>query len=72
MRLVLGMVLGVCLTVGAAYLFDTATVGSPTSAQDVTTPRPMVNWDVVGNNWHGFTDGVRHAWNRLAKPSPRA
>jgi hypothetical protein len=60
MRVLLGIILGVFLTVGGAYLYDSHT-SSTASAQ-----RPMVNWDVVGNNWNRLTARARAEWNRLA------
>jgi len=40
MRLLFGIILGAALTIGAAYVSDTAKSGPDA--------RPMVNWDVVG------------------------
>ncbi len=42
MRLLFGMILGAALTVGGAYISDTAKSGPDA--------RPMVNWKVVGEN----------------------
>jgi hypothetical protein len=36
-------------------------VNPPASAQ-----RSMVNWDVVGHEWHRLTDRARSEWNRIA------
>jgi len=69
-----GFILGVVVTVGGAYLYDTSTGRAanglaPTAAVQV----PMVNWDVVANNWHDFTTSVRNTTtnleNRLSKHS---
>jgi hypothetical protein len=67
MRLLLGIILGVFLTVGFAYVYDASTThpAEPT-AQTSVEQRPMVNWDVVSGNWHGWSLGVRNTWNRLA------
>jgi hypothetical protein len=61
MRLILGIILGVALTIGGAYVSDTATK-SPTSGVDA---RPMVNWDVVGKNFDYLTTLVKQGWTRL-------
>ena len=61
MRFVLGIVVGIILTVGFAYLSDASI--SPTtnaSGQTALEQRPMVNWDVVNKGWQNFTSGVRH------------
>ena len=62
MRLLLGMILGAALTVGGAYISDTATKPAPG-----TEARPMVNWDVVGRNFDSFTAMVKDGWNKLTK-----
>ena len=64
MRVLIGMILGVVLTVGGAYLYDSHTAQTTTSS--ASAQRPMVNWDVVGNNWNRLTARARAEWNRLA------
>jgi hypothetical protein len=67
MRIFLGIILGVVLTIGAAYLYDAST-SEPSKAvvQTSIERRPMVNWDVVNANWRGLSLGVRNTWNKLA------
>lgn len=67
MRLFLGIILGVFLTIGVAYLYD-ASISEPSKAAAQTSieQRPMVNWDVVNRNWQSLSLGVRTTWNRLA------
>lgn len=57
MRLLFGMILGAALTVGGAYISDTAKSGPEA--------RPMVNWDVVGKNVEAFTAMVKQGWAKL-------
>jgi hypothetical protein len=57
MRLLFGMILGAALTVGAAYISDTAKSGPEV--------RPMVNWDVVGKNVETLTVMIKQGWARL-------
>jgi hypothetical protein len=72
MRLLLGIILGVFLTIGFAYAYDASTTrpadpAAQTSAeQRPLEQRPMVNWDVVSGNWHGWSLSVRNTWNKLA------
>jgi hypothetical protein len=67
MRIFLGIILGVILTIGTAYLYDASTSEpSKTVVQTGIERRPMVNWDVVNTNWHGLSVGVRNTWNKLA------
>lgn len=57
MRLLFGMILGAALTVGAAYISDTAKSGPEA--------RPMVNWDVVGKNVEAVTVMIKQGWAKL-------
>ena len=56
MRILLGMILGVLITVGAAFVYDSST-GRAASGLTVASAEghaPMVNWDVVSHNWDGM------------------
>jgi hypothetical protein len=64
MRVLIGVFLGVILTVGGAYLYDSH--NAVTAANAANVERPMVNWDVVGNNWNRLTERARAEWVRLA------
>jgi hypothetical protein len=67
MRVFLGMILGVFLTIASAYVIDSLANGPASTTAETTVQRkPMVNWDVVGNNCHVFAERVRHGWNRLS------
>jgi len=57
MRLLLGIILGAALTVGAAYVSDTSKAGSDA--------RPMVNWDVVAKNVDTLTVMIKQQWAKL-------
>jgi hypothetical protein len=63
MRTFFGIILGIILTVGAAYLYDNA---SPSSSDQTTVAqKPMVNWDVVSGNWHRWTLVLNNTWKKL-------
>ena len=68
MRMFVGIILGALLTVSAAFLHDTwATRPSTTgTSASVITERPMVNWDVVGENWRVLRERAREAWTTLS------
>ena len=57
MRLLFGMILGAALTVGGAYISDTAKSGPDA--------RPMVNWKVVGENVDALTVMIKQGWAKL-------
>ena len=57
MRLLFGMILGFALTVGGAYVSDSAKSGADA--------RPMVNWDVVGKNVDSLTVMIKQGWAKL-------
>jgi hypothetical protein len=68
MRVFLGIIIGVFLTIASAYVIDSVTTGPATAGAATTAEhRPMVNWDVVDHNWHAFTESVRIGWNRLTR-----
>jgi len=73
MRVIIGMILGACLTVAAAFTYDTLS-GRVDNLPDPATneQRPMVNWDVVIRNWHvleadtqQFGSRVQQQWRKL-------
>ncbi len=64
MRVLIGIFLGVILTVGGAYLFDSHNAATAANANG--PQRPMVNWDVVNSNWNRLTERARVEWTRLA------
>jgi hypothetical protein len=69
MRFFLGIIVGVLLTIGGAYVYDSATTGTDTSSIDrpvIEMQRPMVNWDIVNRNWRQLTNRVRQEWHKLA------
>ena len=73
MPLLLGVVLGVLLTIGCAYEYDTATgrAANGLSATAADGKAPMVNWDIVSGDWQNFQAGVRKTSDgleRLVKP----
>lgn len=57
MRLLFGIILGAALTVGIAYVSDTAKSGPDA--------RPMVNWKVVGENVDALTVMIKQGWAKL-------
>ncbi len=56
MRLIFGMILGAALTVGGAYVSDTASK---------TGTERMVNWEVVAKNVDSVTTMVKQGWAKL-------
>ena len=69
MRVLFGIILGVALTVGVAFISDTwATGPSTTNGSDTATTehRKMVNWDIVGNNTRIAGERIREAWTKIS------
>ena len=60
MRFILGLILGAALTVGGAYVSDTASRSGSGAEQ-----RPMVNWDVVSKNFDSVSAMIKQGWNKL-------
>ena len=66
MRLLLGVILGVILTIGFAYVYDASTSHpSESTTQNSVEQRPMVNLDVVSADWQGWSRHVHSTWNEL-------
>jgi hypothetical protein len=61
MRLLFGIILGVALTIGGAYVVDTTSK----PANSTVEQRPMVNWDVVGRNFDSLTAMIKQGWTKL-------
>lgn len=69
MRFVLGIIVGILLTVGFAYVHDAATPGAPTEVAAVAAADAdgrMVNWDVVNRDLRGVNGWVRSQWAWLS------
>jgi hypothetical protein len=81
MKVVFGMFLGVLLTVAVVFMYDMIggrAGGRAVSDADASLPaaadghRPVVNWDVVGEDWRHFVanleavgQNIRRGWQKL-------
>jgi hypothetical protein len=68
-RVLLGIILGVILTIAGTYTYDSST---GRAANGLTTTAaggqaPMVNWDVVSANWNLFKTNVRESADNLER-----
>ena len=68
MRLLFGIVVGVALTVGVAFLADNWNADTATTTGSATSysHRNMVNWDVVQENMSIVKQRAHDAWTRLS------
>ena len=61
-----GFILGVVVTITGAYLYDASTGRAANGLSPTTTATaPMVNWNVVTDDWHTFTTSVQNTTNDL-------
>jgi hypothetical protein len=68
LRTFIGIILGILLTIGTAYVADALRPGPvPGSTGTDVVARPMVNWDVVGDNFRTLSTKAQEAWTRLTK-----
>jgi hypothetical protein len=65
MRVLFGIILGVVLTVGGAYVYDSHNALNAANAP-ATAQEPLVNWQTVTVKWQHLTERARTEWNRLA------
>jgi len=73
MPVLLGFILGVAVTVLGVYEYDSTTgrVGNGLAASAAGGKAPMVNWDVVSEDWRNFQANVRSttdSFERKLKP----
>lgn len=61
MPVLLGFILGVAVTILGVYEYDSTTgrAGNGLTASAAGGKAPMVNWDVVSDDWRNFQTGVR-------------
>ena len=73
MPVLIGIILGVALTIAAAYEFDSATGRAPNGLSSASAggQAPMVNWDVVSDDWQIFQATVRTKTEDLEKSLKR-
>lgn len=62
MRMFFGIIVGILLTIGAAYVYDSM---RNTSGAEGSTDRPVVNWDVVNQGVKQLSTTVQDGWTRL-------
>ena len=68
MRVLFGMILGVMLTLGVAFMHDTWSTGPSTTGSSTTVAsRNMVNWDVVDANWQRLRQRAQDGWDTLSR-----
>jgi hypothetical protein len=63
MRGFFGFLLGIALTIGGSYVYDT--VSQRPATDGTVVERPLVNWDVVSHKLDVVTDRARREWNKL-------
>jgi hypothetical protein len=61
MNLLLGLVIGVLLTIGTTFIADAFTAGEVTE----TCSKQIVNWDVAKERLHDSTASIQTGWDRL-------
>jgi hypothetical protein len=62
MNLLLGIVVGVLLTIGTAFIADAFTSAQVTSE---TCSKQIVNWDIAKERLHEANASIETGWNRL-------
>ena len=62
MRLLQGIVLGIAITVGAAFFHDNVVPHDP--AAPLLEKNQIVNWDVLGRLANDQVARARHLWDR--------
>jgi hypothetical protein len=63
MRTLIGIVIGILLTVGLAYVHDNNVTSDPVNPR--LQDRQIVNWDVFGAVTHDLQDGAGRIFHSL-------
>jgi hypothetical protein len=68
-----GLILGVILTIAGAYAYDSSTGRAPNGLSTTAAggQAPMVNWDVVSEDWHQFRNSVQNSADNIEKSFKR-
>jgi hypothetical protein len=69
MPILLGLILGIALTIAGAYEFDSSTGRVPNGLTSAAAggQAPMVNWNVVSDDWHDLTANLHSKAQDLEK-----
>ena len=67
MRFLTGIVVGAVLTIGVAYIHDSA-LGTPSPDRDART---LVNWSAFDDQMRDLRETLAVGWNRLNDALPR-
>jgi hypothetical protein len=69
----LGFILGVAVTIAGAYGYDSVTGRAPNglAANSAAGQAPMVNWNVVDDDWQNFQTTVRAKTENLEQTIKR-
>jgi hypothetical protein len=62
MRMFFGIIVGIGLTIGAAYVSDSI---RNTSGGEGSFDRPVVNWDVLNHGVKTLSTTLQESWARL-------
>ncbi len=62
MRMLQGIVLGIAITIGAAFLHDNLVPHDPLAP--LLQKQQIVNWDVLGRLVSDQVANARHLWNQ--------
>jgi ABC-type antimicrobial peptide transport system permease subunit len=64
MNFLFGIIVGIVLTVGTAFIADSFVTASMSTDP---TSRQIVNWDVAKERLHDSTTSIRVGWERLER-----
>jgi hypothetical protein len=69
MPVLLGFILGVAVTILGVYEYDSSTgrAGNGLAPNAAGGKAPMVNWDVVSEDWHNFQSSVRSTTDSIER-----
>jgi hypothetical protein len=66
MRTLFGIIVGIAITVGGTYLYDSHNALAAESNM-AAKQQTLVNWDIAGQKWSVFSDTAHVQWDRLSE-----
>lgn len=67
MRILMGMIFGCLLTVGAVWIHDSMPTPASGNGAQADSANRIVNWDVAARKWNDISETAHLAWKKLTE-----
>lgn len=66
MHTLVGIILGVLITVGGVYIIDSMATSKVAHGEIAASNRTIVNWDVASSEWQSIKTRAEKNWDKLS------